>query len=407
MAVCSPLDEQNQSECIYLLVMKHLLSMFFLCLTLGAWAQATPDTVCTLNCTHPGYRSLTQEVGGETIMREYILHVPAGYDEALSYPLVIVYHGFGGCASYWADEVGDDFGFNALADEEGFLVAYPQAAYRPAKESTYWEPGNGTGDHIYDNDVYFTEQLIAHVASDHNVSSEEVYAAGYSNGGMMAYSVGCTRGDMVAAIGVMSGAMLDDAGSCDTSNPVPVIIFHGVGDYVLPYNGNEWYASVADVVDLWLDHNGIPAASQVTTQINGGNVVHDAYSGGNDGTCLSFYTVEEEYGAPGDHVWFSEPMDGDSPGRVLWDFFNSGCAAVSSTEDQSAEVVGVHPVPFGDRIFIQGLASGDMEYRLTTLSGQIVRNGVLSDDRSVEGLATLPFGVYVLHIEGQRFRIVK
>ena len=44
--------------------------MYFLCLTLGAWAQATPDTVCTMNCAHPGYRSLTQEVGGETIMRE-------------------------------------------------------------------------------------------------------------------------------------------------------------------------------------------------------------------------------------------------------------------------------------------------------------------------------------------------
>ena len=387
--------------------MKLFLSVFFLCLTLGAGAQATPDTVCTMNCAHPGYRSLTQEVGGETDVREYILHVPAGYDEAVSHPLVIVYHGFGDCASDWADAVGDYYGFNALADEEGFLVAYPQAAYRPAKESTYWEPGNNTGDHIYDNDVYFTEQLIAHVASDHNVSAEEVYAAGYSNGGMMAYSVGCTRGDMVAAIGVMSGAMLDGFDSCDPTNPVPVIIFHGVGDFVLPYAGNEWYASVAEIVGLWLDHNGIPASSQVTTQINGGNTVLEAYFGGNDGTCLSFYTVEQEYGAPGDHVWFSEAMDGETPSRILWDFFNSGCAAVSSVVDDHAREVGVYPIPFDDCISIRGAGSGDMDYVLTNLSGQLVCKGVLSESRTVEGLAVLPFGVYVLHIDGQRFRIVK
>ena len=91
-----------------------------------SFAQATPDTICTLNCAHPGYRSLTQEVGGETLMREYILHVPSGYDAATAHPLVIVYHGFGDCASYWEEGLGQELGFNALADEQGFLVAYPQ-----------------------------------------------------------------------------------------------------------------------------------------------------------------------------------------------------------------------------------------------------------------------------------------
>lgn len=391
--------------------MKHVLNLVALVLSFGAMAQATPDTVCTLNCEHPGYRSFSETYpttggDGETVSREYILHVPAGYDAAVGHPLIIVYHGFGDCASYWEEYLGQDLGFNALADEEGFLVAYPQGAYRPSKESTYWEPGNGTGDHLYDNDVYFTQQLIADIAADHNVSAGEVYVAGYSNGGMMAYSVGCTRGDMVAGVGVMSGAMLDDAGTCDPAHPVPVIIFHGVGDWVLPYNGNDWYGSVADVVDLWLNHNGISASSLTTSNLNGGDVLHDAYSGGNEGTCLSLYTVEQEFGAPGDHVWFSQDMDGVSPSRILWEFFNSGCSAVSAVDGVVDSGLEVHPNPFSDRLSIEGLDGGSIPYTLMTSEGRVVRAGEVGPSGTIDRLKDLPAGIYVLRAAGRTFRLV-
>ena len=60
------------SDSSYILPMKSCLSLFAVLLSFQAWAQFTPDTVCTLNCAHPGYRSITQEVGGETLLREYI-----------------------------------------------------------------------------------------------------------------------------------------------------------------------------------------------------------------------------------------------------------------------------------------------------------------------------------------------
>ena len=63
--------------------MKTMLTLVALASACFSFAQATPDTICTLNCAHPGYRSITQEVGGETLMREYILHVPSGYDLSL------------------------------------------------------------------------------------------------------------------------------------------------------------------------------------------------------------------------------------------------------------------------------------------------------------------------------------
>ena len=235
--------------------------VFLFSIVAVSFGQVQSDSTCVENCEHPGYRLMSQEVDNELLTREYILHVPANYNADGDYPLVIVYHGFGDCAAFWADAMENFYEFNDLADEEGFFVAYPQAAYRPDKEDVYWEPGNYAGENIYLNDVYFTEEMIHHIAQDYSINLSEVYAAGYSNGGMIAYSVGCSRGDLVAGIGIMSGAMLDGADSCDDNFPVPVIIFHGVGDYILPYYGDEWYGPVSETVDLWLNHNQIPTNS--------------------------------------------------------------------------------------------------------------------------------------------------
>ena len=74
------------------------------------------------------------------------------------------------------------------------------------------------------------------------------------------------------------------------------------------------------MVSLWVNHFQIPTSTLTSTELNGGNVVHDSYHGGTNNTCLSLYTVIEEYGFPGDHVWFSQDMDGVSPNRVMWEF---------------------------------------------------------------------------------------
>ena len=55
------------------------------------------DSTCAINCEDAGYRLMTQVIDGETITREYIIHVPSNYQEGDNLPLVIVYHGFDGC----------------------------------------------------------------------------------------------------------------------------------------------------------------------------------------------------------------------------------------------------------------------------------------------------------------------
>ena len=75
-------------------------------------------------------------------------------------------------AYYMADETS---GLNDLADEEGFFVAYPQAAYRPAKNATYWEPGFNGGRTCRWDDIHFTERLINHIDEEFSIDLSRVY----------------------------------------------------------------------------------------------------------------------------------------------------------------------------------------------------------------------------------------
>ena len=270
------------------------------------------------NAVEDGYRTIGQD--GAT--REYIVHVPASYDSNTPTPLVISFHGFGGCAAGFSGTIGDgDSGLDSVADGSNFLVAYPQGVTR-TKDSAEWDPGDNGSQDINDNDVLFAEQLVSAVSAEYNVDVSRVYAAGYSNGGMMAYGLACLRGDLFAAVGIMSGIMLP-AEACDADEYTSIIHFHGIADDVLPYEGNGDFQSVPEVVDFWLNHNVVPPSSLVTTELNGGDVARDAYTGGRENTSVVLYAVASEHDKPGGHVWFTEDIGQTSPNQILWDFLSN------------------------------------------------------------------------------------
>jgi len=268
------------------------------------------------NSDHENYRTI--ELDSET--REYILHVPSSYDGNTSSPLVINFHGFGDCASTYATNVGASLGLNLVADDNNFLVVYPQAAFRE-KGDVYWEPGDNGSQSINENDVYFTKQLISEISGEYNIDESRVYAVGYSNGGMMSYDLACNGSDFIAAVGIMSGISLSE--TCEVADAyTSVIHFHGIGDDVLPFEGDENYFSVSEVINSWLDHNNIPASSLETTELNNGDVVRDVYTGGSENTSVVLYTVNSEFEKVGGHVWFSEDIDEVPPSQILWDFLS-------------------------------------------------------------------------------------
>ncbi len=267
------------------------------------------------NSLNPNHRSLVQ--GDKS--RDYLLYVPDSVSSDTAAPLIVNFHGFGGCATDFASLVGEFHGLHQVAEEEGFLVVYPQGLER-TKGGAEWDPGDSESEDITTNDLVFTEQLVRDISDEYSVDTSRVYATGYSNGGMMAYGLACSRRGLIAAAGIMSGVMLQD--DCDQGHPTSIIHFHGTEDDVLPLEGNQDFQAVSSIVDFWLEQNSIPRDSLSSDELKGGDVLREIYEGGSEDTSFALYTIKSEYGRGGGHVWFGEEIEGQTPNEILWDFLS-------------------------------------------------------------------------------------
>ena len=111
----------------------------------------------TGECANPSVDGYQTIVGD--ITREYILHVPSGYDGSSALPLVIAYHGNGGCADQFAAYEAQ---LESTADSNGFLLAYPQGVAR-AKGAAEWDPGDDGSQSISTNDLARTWTKDSHL----------------------------------------------------------------------------------------------------------------------------------------------------------------------------------------------------------------------------------------------------
>ncbi len=213
------------------------------------------------------------ELGGRE--RTYRLHLPANADPTESLPLVIVMHGAGGNPRV----IELQSGFSELADSRGFAVAYPAgtrsrfAALMTLLRGRHftWNAGEccGWAQKNEIDDVAFLRALVEDVARTHPIDRARVYAAGLSNGGMMAYRLACEASDSFAAIGVVAGALVTPG--CAPSRPVSVIHMHAKGDPIVPFGGGAGafsrdgfsYPPTQSAIDFWTGANGGRAAVEL------------------------------------------------------------------------------------------------------------------------------------------------
>ena len=161
--------------------------------------------------------------------REYLLYVAKGYDRAKPAPLVITLH----TSMSWNSSAMAISQWNLMADENGFIVVYPDGTGLGSKS---WEmTGSETPSHMLD--VIFISQLIDKLEATYNIDNTRIYANGMSNGGGMAFVLSCTLSDRIAAVGMVSAGLDPGWDWCTDHQPVPVIAFHGTADPVCPYNG--------------------------------------------------------------------------------------------------------------------------------------------------------------------------
>tara|TARA_B110000438_G_C15709339_1_gene604591 strand:+ start:161 stop:1030 length:870 start_codon:yes stop_codon:yes gene_type:complete len=243
--------------------------------------------------------------------REYLIHIPDSYDGSTALPMLFNFHGFGGTASGFMNETN----MRSLANSENFILVYPQGTR--LNGFSHWNAGLDTPDNKSNaDDLGFIEALIIELSTQYNVDLERVYACGYSNGSMFSHALACYKSNLIAAIGSVSGAMLDTSNFCSPTHPTAVINIHGTSDNVLPYNGSNDYLPNAVVLNYWINHNNTQQTPIVSsTNDNGTTIEHYQYIQGDSSVSVEHYKVIN-----GEHEWFNMNYQGSNTGNLIWDF---------------------------------------------------------------------------------------
>jgi polyhydroxybutyrate depolymerase len=273
--------------------------------------------------------------------RTYVIHLPASYNSSESYPLVLVLHGGGGNAAN-AERMT---GFSKKADEEGFIVVYPEGSGRFKRILLTWNGGfccEYALDHNID-DVGFIRALIEEMNNMYSINTSMIYITGMSNGAIMAYRLGAELSDLVAAVGPVAGSIGGKATEDsplwvipDPEYPLSVISFNGVLDHRVPYDGGcptanytkgaYCYMSVNESIAFWVYHDNCSQIPDINVS-ESGNIIVTSYMNGENGTEVVLYTIVN-----GGHAWpggekgtrrGDEPTQEISATDILWEFFKT------------------------------------------------------------------------------------
>jgi polyhydroxybutyrate depolymerase len=242
-------------------------------------------------------------------------------------PTVLNWHGLG--------DLVDDFvaysGFETLAEKEDFIVVHPRGAVSPGlpvlESGRGWELVDflDTPDR---DDIAFARALIDDLIANWCADQDRIYSIGMSNGGLFTSSLVCGLSDRLAAAASIAGVYHPE--TCQPSEPLPYIAFHGTEDTAVPYEAGGYTvfpelrdnaiitAGVFDAFAAFARGAGCEAEPLESTVAV--DVTRYDYRSCAGETPMSFYAIEG-----GGHTWPGEPggpSNGDIDAtEVSWAFF--------------------------------------------------------------------------------------
>jgi polyhydroxybutyrate depolymerase len=274
--------------------------------------------------------------------RTFHIHIPPTYDVSVQLPLVIALHGRGGNGESMV--LITRRGFDKLADQDGFLVAYPDGIELNWNDGRMDEEANDRAHRENIDDVGFISALIDYLIKDYNIDPKRVYITGISNGAIMSYRLACELSHKITAIAPVDGnipVML--LNECSPSLPVSVLAINNVNDPLVPFEGGEIHSgfgklklgkvlSANESIGFWVNLNQCTTTPVITEEPDrnpkdGTRITRTEYINGNDGTGVILYIVNG-----GGHTWpggfqylpawiigkTSKDIDAN---QVIWSFF--------------------------------------------------------------------------------------
>jgi polyhydroxybutyrate depolymerase len=267
-----------------------------------------------------------QSIVVDGVERKYRTHLPVEYDDSQPTPLVLAFHFYGGSARMmeWLTH------FNQVADENGFIVVYPEG-YKSS-----WADGSDLfpADLDYIDDVAFTLALIDELKSQYHIDETRIYATGFSNGGFFVHRLACEATEHLTAIATVGAALATNTlDACAPEGTIPVMMINGTDDPSVSWEGAPESAPVPITAAFWALYNNCDQEPSLTDQpdvsSDGTHVRLESYSNCQDNVEVILYAIEG-----GGHTWpmgnqavqlwglfngrISQQMDAS---QVIWEFF--------------------------------------------------------------------------------------
>jgi polyhydroxybutyrate depolymerase len=312
-----------------------------------------------------------EKIDVDNVTRNFVVHLPTGYNQQQHYPVVIVLHP----QNQDADDMARLTHFSQFADKNGIIAVYPialrgewniqvkseeQPAYqpRPYGRRGGWGgggypgggggyPGGGrsggenpNGSRTHEeppDDITFLNQMLDQLPLKYSIDVHRIYATGLGDGGFMAERVGCNLGDRVAAVAPV-GAAFPKKMICLPAHPVSALFISGTDDPIVPDGGGTYkpghfhVLSAEDSAKSWasFDHCAEkPAQSKLPPAEKGGKDTKVyTYGGCQENAQVALYSVKNGGNTwPGGEQYTSEKEIGKTSNAIkanetIWNFFS-------------------------------------------------------------------------------------
>lgn len=218
-----------------------IASALFLSVVLPTYAQANGQ-------------ANRQECGPETPCKieggSYHMRVPKGDGP---HPVLIWYHGHrgNGASIHRSGGLQKDF------LEQGYVLIAPNGKRR-SKDGPRSYPAR---DGAPRDDVKFTFAVLKAAQKRVKLDLNKVFVGGFSAGGSMAWLLACEKGDQLAGMVSVAGALRrPNATNCAGLKSLPVMQVHGFADKQVPFEGRiirDWHqGSIWETLDRARQANG-------------------------------------------------------------------------------------------------------------------------------------------------------
>jgi len=277
----------------------------------------------------------------DSLKRTFNIHIPSFYDKSIQVPLVIALHGRG--ANGASMIILTHKGFNKMADNDGFIMVYPDGIELNWNDGRMDEEANDRAHRENIDDVGFLSALIDSMINDYNIDPKRVYVTGISNGAIMSYRLACELSHKITAIAPVDGNIpILIFSECSPSRAVSVLAINNTDDPLVPFEGGYIYGirkinlgkvlSVNESIEFWVNRNRCSVIPVVTEEPDmdpkdGTRVTVKQYCNGLDGTEVVLYAVEG-----GGHTWpggvqylparvIGKTCKDFDANEVIWSFF--------------------------------------------------------------------------------------